>query len=105
MVMRTGAKIRLLRNDAVLSDRDISDTIKRYLVANPTKITNDDLPREGNANPRPDQNIATHRGPEEPPNEPSPRIKRLRCRPHKERVEQPPKVDEPSGSPPGSLRQ
>src|SRR5262245_51900108 len=105
MVMRCGAKVSVLGDHAVLPYRDFGDAIERRIVANPTMITDLHLPREGDANPRSDQNPVTHFSPEEPPHEPPPGVKHLWCRPHEQGVEKPPKLDEPRGSLAGPLRQ
>ena len=105
MIVGSGAKIGLLGNNAVRSYGDLVYTIKRRVVANPTIITDYYLPREGDANPRSDQNVTTHFGAEESQGIAPPGIKHLRCRPYKESVKKPPKLDEPSGSLAGLLRQ
>src|SRR5262245_58559939 len=104
MVVRSGTKVSVLGNDTVLPNRNLLYAIKRRVVPNPTIITDHHFPREGNMNPRPDQDFLADFGPEKPQNKTSPGIKRLRCGPHKERVEKPPKLNKPRGSSVGLLR-
>jgi len=104
MVVCGSAKVSVLGHYAVLSDRDFGDAVKRSVVANPTIVTNYRIPRKCDPNPRSYQNLVTNTGSEEPPSEPPPRIKNLWCRPHKKRIEKPPKLNEPSRPPPELVR-
>src|SRR6516164_2283870 len=105
MVVRSGAKVGVLGNDTVFPNRNLVHAIKRRVVPNPTIVADHHFPREGNMNPRPDQDSLADFGPEKPQNKTSPGIKRLRCGPYKERVEKPPKLNKPRGPSVGPLRQ
>jgi hypothetical protein len=105
MIVGSGAKVGLLGNNAVLPDRDFVDAIERRIITNPTIIADYHLPRKGDANARPDKDVATYFGAEESQGKAPPGIEHLRCRPYKESVKKPPKLDEPTGSPTESRRQ
>jgi hypothetical protein len=77
VVVRRGTKIRLLRNDSMLPDRDLGDAVERCIIANPAIVSDCHVPREGDANPRSDQNITADLGPEQSPSKPTPTVKHL----------------------------
>src|SRR5262249_36991807 len=105
MVMRCGTKIGLLGNDAVLPNRNGSDIVKCGIVSKPRMITDTYFPGKRNPNARSNENISADVGAKETPGKSPPGIKCLRRRSHKQRIENPPKLNEPGGPFANAVRQ
>jgi hypothetical protein len=77
--MSSSAKIRFLRNYTVFSDCDVVYAIQRHIIADPTVITDYNLPGESDTNTRPDQDMAPNVGAEQAPGKASTGIEYLWC--------------------------
>jgi len=90
VIVRCRTKICLLGNYTVLPNRDFGDAVQRRVVANPAVVPNRYLPRKGESNSRPDQNVVADLSPKHSPGKAPPRVKHLRRRAHTEFLKKPP---------------